>query len=324
MAIRKKNIFFSLLLFFAVFIVFGILKVRAGTSENMMGWLWGGSDDGAGSSTGIGWISMNNINPGAGGGVSYGVNIPGGDGDVSGYAWSENIGWVSFNQGDLAGCPDGNCYARRSGNNLIGWVHILSIRDAGVNSGGWFGWVKLSGMAQNGSLYGVKVDGSNLAGHAWSDELGWIDFSRAILPVPPTVSLNANPFTINLESANPSLPQNVTLNWVVSGASTCTKKGGGAWSTETPTPPANGSEVVSQASPIVNYILSCTGPGGTTDAQTEVTTGCNKKICNNMTCESEFIATSGVDLSACVAESTCATDSDCNLRGIDGWKEVAP
>ena len=41
----------------------------------------------------IGWISFNNTS--GEGIVSYGVNI-GSDGIFSGYAWSENIGWISF------------------------------------------------------------------------------------------------------------------------------------------------------------------------------------------------------------------------------------
>jgi hypothetical protein len=28
-------------------------------------------------------------------------------GRLSGYAWSSNIGWVSFNAGDVSGCPGG-------------------------------------------------------------------------------------------------------------------------------------------------------------------------------------------------------------------------
>ena len=42
----------------------------------------------------IGWISFNNTS-GGGSVVSYGVNI-GSDGLFSGYAWSENIDWISF------------------------------------------------------------------------------------------------------------------------------------------------------------------------------------------------------------------------------------
>jgi len=165
-------------------LAFFVSKTQAGTGENGLGWLWGGSDDGGAplNNTGIGWVSMNNTT--GGGANSYGVNIPATDGAVTGYAWSENVGWISFNSADIAGCPDGNCVAQRSGNNLTGWARIVGIETelAAGNSGGWQGWIKL-----NGTGYGVditKMDGTgNNKTYAWSDELGWIDFSKASLNV---------------------------------------------------------------------------------------------------------------------------------------------
>ena len=252
---------FSLSLFFN----FNRLKAFADTSSSGSGWLWGGSDDGAGNSTGLGWLSLNNTN--TSGTTSYGVNIPSSDGPLSGYAWSENVGWISFNPADLAGCPDGNCTAQRVGNTLTGWARIIGIRDeaSAGNSGGWNGWVKLKGLFNKISTtysttyygllcgaslplyaycngtdqyvscvdtghghnhhiayvypngcrswegrknygspgcyltcshvvasaittptpYGVTIDPTTnkLSGYAWSDELGWIDFSRASINV---------------------------------------------------------------------------------------------------------------------------------------------
>ncbi len=52
-------------------------------------------------SSNIGWISFNDANIGSGGGF-YGVNADA-SGNLSGYAWSSNIGWISFNHS--AGCP---------------------------------------------------------------------------------------------------------------------------------------------------------------------------------------------------------------------------
>ena len=42
----------------------------------------------------IGWISFNNTT--GGGTTNYGVNINPSTGVFSGYAWSENIGWIDF------------------------------------------------------------------------------------------------------------------------------------------------------------------------------------------------------------------------------------
>lgn len=166
--------------------IFYYQKTEAGVGESAFGWLWGGSDDGAGNSTGLGWISMNNTTPGAGGSRSYGVDVPV-SGSLSGYAWSENVGWVSFNFTDLTGCPDGNCSAQRVGDTLTGWARIMSIKDeiGNGNTGGWQGWIKLNGTASDGTPFGVKVISGEttvtLSGYAWSDELGAISFSGASL-----------------------------------------------------------------------------------------------------------------------------------------------
>ncbi|MFT7644369.1 MAG: hypothetical protein ACI9BF_000012 [Candidatus Paceibacteria bacterium] len=53
----------------------------------------------------IGWISFNDTNNS--GTVNYGVDVATGSGLFSGYAWSDNIGWISFWPGDVIGCPSG-------------------------------------------------------------------------------------------------------------------------------------------------------------------------------------------------------------------------
>jgi len=53
----------------------------------------------------IGWISFNSTSDGST--VDYGVNIDTESGKLSGYAWSENIGWIGFNRGDT-GAPPSN------------------------------------------------------------------------------------------------------------------------------------------------------------------------------------------------------------------------
>ncbi|MCK5285711.1 MAG: hypothetical protein KAJ58_00595 [Candidatus Pacebacteria bacterium] len=64
----------------------------------------------------------------------------GSDHNVSGYAWSDNIGWISFN------CIDGGA----------GQSDICSV-----------------------SNYGVDVGADNvLSGYAWSDNIGWISFNE--------------------------------------------------------------------------------------------------------------------------------------------------
>jgi hypothetical protein len=149
------------------------------------GWVGSWSDDGNVNPAGFGWLSMNSNNcdgnddgrsdgtiigcPASGTVISkYSVSIPGssgGDFIEPSYAWSPNIGWISFNKADLAGCPETDqtkCSARRTGDNLEGWARILSFCDGdkdgncqsnetNANAGGWGGWIKLRHTGSSGA-----------------------------------------------------------------------------------------------------------------------------------------------------------------------------
>lgn len=54
-------------------------------------------------SSAVGWISFNCSNTNTCGTVQYGVNINETTGAITGYAWSSHIGWISFNE--TIGCP---------------------------------------------------------------------------------------------------------------------------------------------------------------------------------------------------------------------------
>ncbi len=51
----------------------------------------------------IGWISFNSTNTGAA--IDYGVNINASTGQLAGHAWSSNIGWISFERSETATPP---------------------------------------------------------------------------------------------------------------------------------------------------------------------------------------------------------------------------
>jgi len=57
-------------------------------------------------SSNIGWISMNCSNTGNCSTSDYKVNLDESTGDLTGYAWSSNVGWLQF--GGLSGFPEGN------------------------------------------------------------------------------------------------------------------------------------------------------------------------------------------------------------------------
>ena len=181
---RKKfsYLIFGILFFFAFQ---GAEEVWAGAEHNVWGFAW---------SENIGWISFNSTNcdtnndgfsdgtsgcPAAGTPIAnYGVNINSGSGEFSGYAWSENIGWISFNAADLSGCPDSPCKAwvdlSCPGNQcpVYGWARVLS------HNGDWpGGWIRL-----RDENYGVWIDPTltpaEFKGWAWSDlNIGWISFN---------------------------------------------------------------------------------------------------------------------------------------------------
>ncbi len=117
----------------------------------------------------IGWVSFNNT---SGGGVNdYGVNIieNGTTGIFSGYVWSNNAGWIDFNEANLSGCPSGTCRAWVDKTNglVYGWAKFRTTND----------WLKLRGAG-----YGISISKSNgdFSGWAWGGETaGWVSFNCA-------------------------------------------------------------------------------------------------------------------------------------------------
>ncbi len=109
-------------------------------------------------SSNIGWIKFN--------GSNYGVKINQQAGTLSGQAWSSNIGWISFDAGDLTGCPTNPCHAKLDGNSFSGWAKALV-----ANGSDWDGWIHLAGTG-----YGLTLQSNNsITGYAWGGPVvGWI------------------------------------------------------------------------------------------------------------------------------------------------------
>lgn len=123
----------------------------------------------------IGWVSFNCSDLGTCGAVDYGVDIDA-NGILSGYAWSDNVGWVSFNSSDLTGCPSGTCNAKlNSGTGVLsGWIKALA-----ADGNGWDGWISLSGSNPDYGPTLNTTDPNNqiFEGYAWGDEVvGWVKF----------------------------------------------------------------------------------------------------------------------------------------------------
>jgi hypothetical protein len=84
----------------------------------------------------IGWISFDCANQNVCGTSDYKVSQSSG-GALSGYAWSENIGWISFNAAHVSGCPIGSCAPTvdLANGRVSGWARACGSFDISTCSG---------------------------------------------------------------------------------------------------------------------------------------------------------------------------------------------
>ncbi len=182
----RISITLILIILFSGFLITGEVKARA--EDNVFGWAW---------SENIGWISFNCYNDygfgmeghciADGYASNYGVNIDPITGKFSGYAWAgggedtysgtevPTIGWIEL---DPAGpYPEAPYYSAEldlDTNEVSGWARALAYGD------GWDGWIKLKGIAQDLSPYGIQLDiiSEEFQDWAWGDlVVGWISFN---------------------------------------------------------------------------------------------------------------------------------------------------
>lgn len=116
----------------------------------------------------IGWISFNSFT--GGGNVDYGVNVNLVTGTISGYAWNGSVGWISFNE--TVGCPLLPCQPKLDleTNVVTGWAKILSTNT----------WIALKSPIGSPVSYGVTRSGFDFQGYGWDDtEIGWVSFNCA-------------------------------------------------------------------------------------------------------------------------------------------------
>ena len=121
----------------------------------------------------IGWISFNCTNDSSCATSNYGVhkNL---DGTFIGHAWSSNIGWIQF--GGLSEFPTGGGTqaqnANISGNNLHGWARAC----AGTATGDCSTMISRTDgwdgwLSLSGTGYGVTRSGDNFTGFAWGSNI---------------------------------------------------------------------------------------------------------------------------------------------------------
>lgn len=162
-------------------------------------------------SSNIGWISFR--------GGNYGVRISP-EGLFSGYAWSSNIGWINFAPGgSYPASPNQAARFDPTTNQASGWARAIAPNASGIS--GWDGWIKLSG-----SNYGVtRVQGGagqsdHFRGYAWgNDVVGWIDWELVRiggLSAVCSVSVTGNTATWSASVTGGIAP--LTYQWAVTNS----------------------------------------------------------------------------------------------------------
>lgn len=178
----------------------------------------------------IGWVSLQ--------GPGYGFVYDTGTGVVSGYAWSEHIGWVSANSSDTAAvCGSGG--ARLKGENFSGFLRTLA--GGTVQSGGWDGCISLRGSGYGVTTADNPAYNPAVSGAWGSDVVGWLAFNlQATETSPPELPdltepvlplsgcLSTAPLPTCQDSRRVRQGETAMLYWDVQNATECTLSGPGA------------------------------------------------------------------------------------------------
>jgi len=277
------------------------------------GWGWS-ADDNSSQSTcggasqpsciaqGIGWTLFSNSAYHLA--TPFGVYVDGSTGELSGYSWNSNVGWVTFNTSDLVKCntnPGDSCPVGSGGNphghinvkispagvitgNGItdGWARFCGVFVSGcsgalrpnIQRGGWDGWVSLAGP-NYGIVY--HTDTQQFTGYAWGGGIdssgnagfGWMSnfLGTAINITPPPVY----GLTFWADSYSILSGSSVNLHWSTKGVSSCTASGDWSGAKDA----SDGTHTLSTGAltSVKTYNLVClTSAGDTTGTQSVTVT----------------------------------------------------
>ena len=261
----------------------------------------GGALTGYAWSDNIGWISFSGT---ATDGSAYGVTV-GGGGTLTGYAWSDNIGWINF------GANSCGAQATMTAGALSGFAQAIS------NGGGWGGCISLSGASPT---YGVTLSGSTFTGYAWgSDVVGWVSFSGTATDGSPysVVYGGAGSPTCTLSVApNPAATNSsITLNYTTAGspAGSEIKDASGNPITWTVT---NSSGAVAASAPATpgtyTYTMVATSTSGSGSCQTTPALTAATDVCQNIA----GLQSSWSDPNGYISGGNCLCNSGYVLSGL--------
>lgn len=211
-------------------------------------------------SSNVGWISFNCSNTNTCGTTNYGINIDN-QGNFSGYAWSSAVGWISFNEN--TGCPEAGCVTQpkfdKNSGYVTGWVRACK----GTANGDCTGASRTDGwdgwIKLNGTNYGPLLDSITFTGYSWgSDVLGWIAWSGTGYGVQSPENIIC---TSSLSAAPDTVEQgeNVTLTWSVTGGSFCATSCSGSGFDTGGATSGTAPASVPPTPPTTSYALTCSG-----------------------------------------------------------------
>ncbi|MBP6908468.1 MAG: hypothetical protein KBB75_01430 [Candidatus Pacebacteria bacterium] len=206
--------------------------------------------------------------------------------NLFGYAWSSNIGWISFNNctttsaSSCTGNPYGVTMNENNGNlsgeawsSNIGWISFNETSGCPVSGcttqpkvnpgngtfsgwaralshgGGWDGWINLSGATMGANNGGIRP----VSGFVWgADVVGWVDMSG--------VSYGGAPTTVTLTASSWNNGSS-TLTWTSTGADRCSAVTPSGWTAKTTT---SDTQVINNITSQTTYTIKCQmGENGT-------------------------------------------------------------
>lgn len=256
----------------------------------------------------IGWVSLS--------GSGYGLSV-GSSGVITGYAWGDNIGWIAAD----AAC---GTQATVSGSTVTGWLHALNT--------GSDGCIKLN---PNNNASDVTYSAGTITGYAWgSDTVGWLQFNGVANLTPATCTMNANPSVMYALTPPPSITLSYTTQNAVSASIAANPSSSPAPGS---VPPAGTSASVAPPSaPAVTttYTMTVTNSSATTNTcNTTVTVnsgyappaGCLSINANNPSCTAPVAKSVTVKKGTSVALYwTIANVTSCSLTANGSAVAGAP
>lgn len=220
----------------------------------------------------VGWISFSGT---AADSSPYGVTV-GAGGALSGYAWSDNAGWISFNANTCG------AQATMAAGALSGFAQAV-----GADNKGWDGCISLSGASP---AYGPTLSGTTFTGYAWgSDVMGWLSFSGTAADGSPYAVVyggTGGPTCTLSVSPNPAgTGSSVNLNYTTANSPTTgtIKDASGTTLTSSATSPSGTISATAPSSPgSYAYTMNVANLSGSGSCSTSPALSAQNDVCQDI------------------------------------------